>query len=257
MKLRWKTEKRVVPPDPKNAHRRQPLRILAVDTATASCAVAAVEGKDLRAEIFLAGGQTHSRHLMDLVALVLHRAGWTIADVDGFAATCGPGSFTGLRIGLATIKGLALAREKPVTGVSTLDALAMPCGASGMSVYALLDARRDEVYWARYRDVGGALQREGRAAVAPLETVLALVTEPACFVGNAALRRQKEIVGRLGRRARIAPAALHTVRGYAVALLANGQFEGGRGVDAGRLRPDYVRQADAQLNFRPGAFPGH
>lgn len=233
------------------------MRILAIDTATESCAVAVVAGQDLRAEVCLAGDQTHSRHLMDLVALVVRRAGWTIGDLDGFAATCGPGSFTGLRIGLGTVKGLSLALGKPVAGVSTLDALAIPCGVSNMPVYALLDARRDEVYWARYRDIGGALQREGHEAVAPLEAVLATVTEPACFVGNAVLRRQKEIVDRLGRQARIAPLGLHTVRGYTVALLGKEQFERGRGVDSARLMPNYVRQSDAQLNFGPRlrAFP--
>ena len=100
------------------------MRILAVDTATKSCSVAVTEKGFLAAELTTVSAQTHSKHLLKMIHSVINTAGITISDVDGFAVTIGPGSFTGLRIGISSVKGLAVALDKPVVGVSSLDALA-------------------------------------------------------------------------------------------------------------------------------------
>ena len=123
---------------------------MAVDTATRACSVALADRDGTIAELNYFHGQTHSKHLAALVAALLDMASMQIDDVDAFAVDAGPGTFTGLRIGLATIKGLADATRKPVVGVSSLDALADQAGFSARRICCMLDARRGEVYTARY-----------------------------------------------------------------------------------------------------------
>jgi len=131
------------------------MKILAVDTATMSCSVAVVEAGCLKAELIQATGETHARHLMTMIDNVLQLSNETMAGIEGFGVTIGPGTFTGLRIGLSTVQGLALAESKPIAGVSSLDALAAQVmatpGESRSLVCALLDARRKEVYHRLYR----------------------------------------------------------------------------------------------------------
>ncbi len=100
------------------------MKILALDTATPSCSVAVTDGGTLCAELSSFKNQTHAKHLMDAIDSVLSIAGFGVDDLDGLAVTVGPGSFTGLRIGISTIKGLAHALDKPVVGISSLEALA-------------------------------------------------------------------------------------------------------------------------------------
>jgi tRNA threonylcarbamoyladenosine biosynthesis protein TsaB len=103
------------------------MKILAVDTATKSCSVAIIDAGSLSAELTTQSDQTHSKHLMQRIDAVLGMADLSAVDLDGLAVTLGPGSFTGLRIGISTIKGLAYALGKPVVGISSLNALAWQC----------------------------------------------------------------------------------------------------------------------------------
>ena len=98
------------------------MKILAVDTATTSCSAAIVNDGLVSAELSTVNNQTHSKHLMNMIDTVCGMSGVKIADMNGFAVTVGPGSFTGLRIGISTVKGLARSLDKPVVGVSSLDA---------------------------------------------------------------------------------------------------------------------------------------
>ncbi|NNK84267.1 MAG: tRNA (adenosine(37)-N6)-threonylcarbamoyltransferase complex dimerization subunit type 1 TsaB, partial [Desulfobacterales bacterium] len=100
------------------------MKILAVDTATKSCSVAIVDKESIIAEMTVINEETHSKHLLGIINVVLKYADLDMADLNGFAVTSGPGSFTGLRIGISTIKGFAAALKKPMVGISTLSALA-------------------------------------------------------------------------------------------------------------------------------------
>ncbi|MDP7076753.1 MAG: tRNA (adenosine(37)-N6)-threonylcarbamoyltransferase complex dimerization subunit type 1 TsaB, partial [Desulfobacterales bacterium] len=100
------------------------MKILAVDNETKSCFVAIMDGETSLAEISLISVKTHSKHLMGMVKQVFELSGCHLSDIDGFAVTRGPGSFTGLRIGISAIKGLAMASGKSMVGVSVLDAFA-------------------------------------------------------------------------------------------------------------------------------------
>jgi tRNA threonylcarbamoyladenosine biosynthesis protein TsaB len=132
------------------------LLILAVDSATPVAGVALINEDKLIREDFVNYKKTHSETLMPMINKVLSDCDCSIQDVSALAVTTGPGSFTGLRIGLATIKGLCLSSGKPVIGISTLDVIAHNIAYSEALVCPLLDARKQEVYTAIY-DVSGLI----------------------------------------------------------------------------------------------------
>jgi tRNA threonylcarbamoyladenosine biosynthesis protein TsaB len=163
------------------------MKILGVDTATTSCSVAIVDETSLLSEFTIDREETHSKHLMEMIQTAVRMAGLNISDIDGFAVTRGPGSFTGLRIGISTIKGLALASEKPIVGVSSLETLAFQVSYSRDLVCPILDARKGEVYFSRYRFQNGHLIKQTKECVAPPEKVIEDLNEFCLFVGNGAL----------------------------------------------------------------------
>ena len=136
------------------------MRVLAVDTSTMAGGVALVDGERVIGESLLDVRTTHSERLMLAVDRVLGDAGWAPRTLDGLAVAIGPGSFTGLRIGVAAVKGLALALKCPVAAVPTLDAMAAQLPWASRPVCAILAARRDEVYASLYRWDGSAMRRD-------------------------------------------------------------------------------------------------
>lgn len=156
-------------------------RILALDTSSDACSVALMDGERTLSRFELAA-KSHTRRLLPMVDEVLAEAGWGLANLDVLAFGRGPGSFTGLRIGLGVIQGLAFARDLPVVGVSTLDAMALgyyeahPVFAQdGRPVLVALDARMQEVYWALLSWTGEPdwLRRLEAEAVSPPAEVAA------------------------------------------------------------------------------------
>ncbi len=127
------------------------MKILALDTATETGGVALLEGEVLRAQAQIRVAKTHANRLWATIFFLLEQAGWGLDDIDLWVVTTGPGSFTGLRIGIATIKGLALATRKPVMGVSTLEALAFSFPYCPYLICPLIDARQKEVFCAFFQ----------------------------------------------------------------------------------------------------------
>ena len=225
------------------------MKILAVDTATNSCSVAATDGGKLAAELTLNKNETHSKHLMELIHSVLENTGFGVGDLDGLAVTVGPGSFTGLRIGMSTIKGLAHALGKPVVGISTLKALARQCGQTPHLICPLLDARKGEVYAATYHfNQGQLIQKTGARAIIP-EAVVEDITSPCVFIGSGAELYRRRIVATAGSLAHFAPEAQNTIKASSVAFLSMPRFEANDTDGIGDLVPHYIRKSDAELNF--------
>ena len=224
------------------------MKIIAVDTATTSCSAAIVDDGLVSAELTTVNNQTHSKHLMNMIDTVCGMSGAKIADMDGFAVTIGPGSFTGLRIGISTIKGLAWSLNKPVVGVSSLDALAWQCAPGKYLVCVLLDARKHEVYSCRYRNHDGELNKVGaEQVVAPVEAIND-ISEPCLFVGNGAVLYKEEIVAKLGALAHFAGWNQDNIRASSVAGISLSRFIHQETDDVALLVPQYIRKSDAEFH---------
>ena len=223
--------------------------ILAVDTATTSCSVAIVDKKSVLAEVTLLRKETHSKHLMDMIHTAIGFSGLEISDLDGFAVVRGPGSFTGLRIGITTVKGLAAALKKPLVGISSLEALAMQVSEWPYLICPLLDARRGEVYFSRYRVVEGRLTAAVDEGVLPLENAIQDIHEASIFVGNGTHLYRKAVLDMMGGAAFFAPMPQNTIKASTVAFLSLNKFQNKDTDDIQRFIPRYIRKSDAELNL--------
>ncbi|MFZ1984101.1 MAG: tRNA (adenosine(37)-N6)-threonylcarbamoyltransferase complex dimerization subunit type 1 TsaB [Desulfatitalea sp.] len=224
------------------------MRILAVDTATEVCGLALFVNGQVMAERSIAQGVTHSKVLMEALSTLLQEAGLDMATLDGLAVTRGPGSFTGLRIGISTVKGLVLATGKPLVGVSTLAVLAHQAPGGTPWVCPMIDARRKEVYWSLYRRQGDNLLRMlPEQAGSVVDAVNQLGREPCLFIGNGAQLYAAVIGERLARTARLADAGLHALQPGMVARLGAQRLAQGHRDDVRRFIPVYLRPSDAQV----------
>lgn len=162
------------------------MKILAIESSAKAASVCLCEDEKILAESYQNSGLTHSRTLLPMCESMLHNCGITLEEVDVIAAASGPGSFTGLRIGLATAKGLAWPQEKPCCGVSTLEAMAWNLAHLDGVICCAMDARRNQVYNALFQAQGGSLTRLTPDRAIGLE---------ALFCGPEAEKRTQILVG--------------------------------------------------------------
>ncbi len=223
------------------------MTLLAVDTSAEAASVAVTDGDAVLAELIVTRRGTHSTRLMGMVRTALDAAGVSLADLDGLAVTRGPGSFTGLRIGISTVKGLALAADRPTVGISALDALAYPLSMANDPVWALIDARKGEVYAAAYRfSPDGGVDKGPETVMAP-DAVAERITERSVLVGSGARLYRSVFEARLGDRVRFGPPTAHAIRAATVAFLAEARLRDGLADDVAALSPAYIRASDAQI----------
>ncbi len=225
------------------------MKLLAVESATLSGGVALLDGDSLLGEITLNIAITHSERLMSAVDRLLADCGLAPADLDGLAVSVGPGSFTGLRVGLATVKALAMALDLPVAAVPTLDALAARLPFADAPVCPILDARKGEVYLSLYRWREGVMAREwDYLALAP-ELAAARLIAPVILLGDG-IEACRPWLSRLGAGARVAPAAQRLPSAATVAGLGRAALAAGAGVGPESLAPLYLRPSEAELKAR-------
>lgn len=222
------------------------MKLLTLDTSTTACSVALTVDEQLIAEYMLNISGRQSTRIMEAVDTVLRHAGMTVKDLDGFGVALGPGSFTGLRVGLATVKGLALASGKPVAGFSSLSMLAMNLPFAALPVCPLFDARKKEVYGGLYRWDAGPVP-VFPDCVLPPALFLARLTEPVIFVGEGAVAYRDLIIDRLGDRAHFAPFPSHQPSAAKGAFLAARAFARGETIPLRSLAPGYIRASEAEL----------
>lgn len=222
---------------------------LGVDTSTPAGSVALVEGDRLLGEINLSAGGYHQERLLRCIDLLLDLTDLDFSRVNALSVGLGPGTFTGLRIGIATVKGLAVAQGIPAYGLSTLAALALLFRKSDLPIAPLIEAGRGEVYAALY---GGG---ESEPAVlveeqgGRLETFLeALPGSPVLFCGDGVRPRRDRIVERRGGRDRFAEEPVFLAG--TLARWAAGRRERGLAWSLADLRPNYIRPPDAERSSR-------
>jgi tRNA threonylcarbamoyladenosine biosynthesis protein TsaB len=225
------------------------LKLLTIQTATPAGSVALTVGEQLLGELLLDVRRPHGSWLLGAIEQLLTAAGITAKDLDGFGVTLGPGSFTGLRVGLATVKGLALAAGKPVAGVSTLQTLAMQAPHAAVPLCTLLDARKKEVYAGHFRWQAGWPQPAGAEQVLPPELLLAGIDEATLFVGDGAIAYRTLIVRQLGTRAHFLPDAYAPPRAAHAALLVRRAFQAGAALPPAAVNPVYIRPSEAELHL--------
>ena len=225
------------------------MKVLSVDTSSISLSVALIEKKSLVTEITLNNGETHSKHLMGIIDKVLTLSGLTISDLDGFAITLGPGSFTGQRIGLSSIKGLALATGKPIVGVSSLKALAIQAGISPYLICPMIDARKKEVYFSLYKFEGEFLKNRLKETVSSVKKAMGDIQEETLFVGNGALFYKEFIKSNLGSLAHFAHEGQNHIRASTVAFISSRRFEKFDYNDINLIAPRYIRESDAKMSL--------
>ncbi|MBI5585318.1 MAG: tRNA (adenosine(37)-N6)-threonylcarbamoyltransferase complex dimerization subunit type 1 TsaB [Deltaproteobacteria bacterium] len=232
------------------------MKILVLDTSAEFGGAALMEEETLRAQCRIRVTGTHSTGLWSILMFLLSQAGWDLEAVEAWAVCRGPGSFTGVRIGLATVKALALVTRKPVVAVSALEALASAWIYSPYLVCPLIDARKQEVYSAGYRsDPEGRLSRVlEEAHERPLQ-LAARLKEPAILVGSGAWLYRSLLKERLGNEALIPPEPHHPVSLQLLGAIACGRLHRGLTDSPRDLRPLYLRSPDAELK-RPPAGTG-
>ena len=221
--------------------------ILGIETATKTGGVSIVSETGVLAEYTLNIEVTHSERLMSTVDRVLKDTGFTLANIDGFGVSIGPGSFTGLRIGLSTVKGLAFATGKPVAAVPTLKALAWNIPFSQYPVCPLLDARKNEVYAALFRHDGQNYIQEKPDTVISLEEMVGTMTGDILFTGEGARLFAVDIKKIFGGRAHFAPLSSSVPSAASIAEIALMMLKSGQQTDPDALVPMYIRRPEAEV----------
>ncbi len=222
------------------------MKILAIDSSALTATAALSEDGVLRAEITQNTRLNHSVTLMPMVDELLRMAGWHISDIDRFAVANGPGSFTGLRIGIGTVKGLAQGTEKPCVGVSTLKALAYNLPFASMPVVPIMDARRGEVYAGIYQWENDRFVSLSPDAALPLTELCSKLSGNALFVGDAVPVYQEKIQEILGEKAHFAPISASLPRASGVIAASMGEPE----ISYHHLAPVYLRLSQAEREYQ-------
>ena len=222
--------------------------ILACETSAKAASVALLEDGKLLGESYQNTGLTHSQTLMVMAENLLSQCGKTVADVTAAAVAAGPGSFTGVRIGVAAAKGFAWGREIPCYGVSTLEAMALSLGVYQGYVCPCMDARRSQVYNALFYVNQGVPERvsEDRAiSLAELGTELKSLKEPIFLVGDGSNLCYNTLLESVPNLVLPPEHRMHQ-RASGVALAARKQVEVGDPGDANALTPNYLRLSQAE-----------
>ncbi len=230
------------------------MKILAADTSTTLNTVALCEDSRPVAESTVDCGRSHAERLLSTVDWLLKEAGAVLDDVDLFAVSCGPGSFTGLRVGVATFKGLALAQRRPLIAVPTLDALARLIPADSGLVCPMLDAKMKEVFSAAFRFRHGARTKVMADRVCPVQSVLEDLDGPALFVGDGAVLYRDAILERMPD-ARILDWPQFGPRASAIAAEAVDLLGLGAETNAALAAPVYLRKSQAEENRDKALLP--
>ena len=225
------------------------MSILAIDTASSVSSVAVASEGKLRAEVTVEAGRTHSETLLSHIEGALSFAGVERSALRGVAVSIGPGSFTGLRIGLATAKAIAYGLDIPLVGVSTLAALALAFPVPGIHTLALMDAQKGNAYAGLYEWRDGSLHEVRPVRVASLAEAIAEAAElgkPVLLTGELVLKKRARLEN-LPDNVTLAPAHLLTARASHAAWLGIARLAAGEQDDPMTLEPFYIRRSEAEV----------
>ncbi len=225
------------------------MKILSLDSTSVTASVAITENGKTLAENFINNGLTHSQTLMPLVEKTLAESGISIKDIDLFAVTNGPGSFTGVRIGISSVKGMADALNKPCFAVSTLEAIAEPLKNEDCIACAVMDARCNQVYTAIFEN-GNRLCEDKAVLIDELGEELKTYNKKVVFIGDGA-KICYEKLNELLENCEIADENIRYIHASSIGRLTEEKIANGENTaDSTKLVPLYLRlpQAERELN---------
>lgn len=225
--------------------------ILGVDTATESATCAVMDNKKLLGEIIFNYKKQHSVILMEIIDSLLNNLKLDISEIDGFVVSKGPGSFTGLRIGASTVKGLSQGTKKPFIGISTLDCLAFNLAYTPGIICPIIDALRGNVYTALYEFENQKLVIKSDYLIISIEDLTNLLIEkgkPVCFIGDGILI-YKDILEKNIKTASFAPLHLNVARASSMVELGMDKLENNICDDVYSFAPFYLRKSQAEREY--------
>ncbi len=230
------------------------MKILSLDTTAEVCTSALCDGNKLVAEMTVNTGNTHSQTLLPVIEQILKISEMSIDDIDGFACSTGPGSFTGVRIGVSTVKGIAYGKDKPCVSISTLEALAYNLNGFDGIICPVMNARRNQVYNALFECKSGELTRlcaDRALSIDELDEELSDQSSPIYLVGDG---YDITFNGFKKTSPCYVPERLRVQSAYSVARCALKKLEAGEKLTDSELVPIYLRpsQAERERNERLG-----
>ena len=225
------------------------MKIIGIDSSGMTASVAIGLDDKILAEYSVNDKKTHSQTLLPMLEEIMRMTGTEGEEIDAIAVAAGPGSFTGLRIGAATAKGLGLAWEKPLIAVSTLEAMAWQFAGDTRLVCPMMDARRAQVYTALYRWENGRMQPVVTPCAVAVEEILSKINdlgESVVLLGDGAGVYRAMLEEKLGVPYFIAPPHLNCQNAGALCVCAAGYYDRGETVSADQFTPDYLRVSQAE-----------
>ncbi len=226
------------------------MKILSLETSTIAGSIALNEEERLIAEVMLDIKVAHSERLMTSIEWLLRASRTSINDIDAFAISIGPGSFTGLRIGLSTAKGLSYATKRPLIAVPTLDAFALRIPFAPYNICPMLDARKNEIYTGLYRWQADSLQKLVREMAIRPEDFLKQIDGKTVFMGEGARIYRGLIVDILKDDALFAPVFMMSPSASTVAEIAFEKLKKGETANPVTLTPFYIRRSEAEIHWK-------
>lgn len=227
------------------------MKILALETATPAGSIAIVDDTEgLIGEVRVNVRIAHAERLMPSIQWLLGASGVSIKEIDAFAFSIGPGSFTGLRIGLSTVKGFSFATGKPIIPVPTIDAFARTMPFCRQMICPMLDARKNEVYAGLYRWVNGQCKKILPETALKPDDLLKKINEPVVFLGEGSKIYRTLISDRLKSNALFAPPSRMSPSASSVAEIAIEKIRQGITTDPVSLAPLYIRKSEAEIRWK-------
>lgn len=228
------------------------MKVLGLDTSTMMATCAVLDEGNLLGEYSLNQDMTHSENLVPMIKEILDNLNSEVSDIDLYGVSLGPGSFTGLRIGIATVKSLAHVFNKPIVGISTLEGLAFNL-VHGGPIVPMIDARRNRIYTGIYKWQKGRLINILKPSIMEMEELLELLDKDYNNImvnGNGALLYKEKIENSLKDKVRISPISLNSCRAASIAELALLNRHEENQYNYYNLVPDYLRESQAQRELR-------
>jgi tRNA threonylcarbamoyladenosine biosynthesis protein TsaB len=226
------------------------MKVLGIETSTRAGSIAFIDGDRILGEFFLNLGPVHSEKLIPMIDWLLREVDIEKKEIEGIAVSIGPGSFTGLRVGLSTAKGLAFSLGIPLVGVSSLETLTMNI-FTNFSICSIIDARKREVFAAFFKSSDVGIIRTLDDILISPQGLCEMIRERTVFIGDGAVLYGDLLMNVLGELALFCPLNLNFPRASNSALIGARKLREGQGDDLSTLAPQYLRKAEAEI-FRGG-----